>query len=54
MKAKIEFQSQAKSVTAKVELEGEGETNDTLLAEAKRLFDAAENYALTKSMQRNR
>jgi hypothetical protein len=54
MKTKISFDSQSKSVTASVEIEKEGESNDEVLAEAKRLFNLAEEYALKKSMERNR
>lgn len=61
-KTLVEFDEQAKCVTAKVSLEvvesvegGEKTlTSDELLAETKRLFSEAQTFALNKSFLRNR
>jgi ribosomal protein L7/L12 len=64
---RIQFDEQSKAVTASVDmtwddigassLDGIKEVssvNDLQLAEAKRLFEQAQNYALTKTLQKNR
>jgi len=52
----VEFEEQAKSVVANVKIQYEDDTgslsNQSVLDEAKQLFDAAWAYANTKSIQK--
>ena len=54
---KIEFNEQSKTVTAtvKIEITKEEDFNgEEVLKEAQELFDKANNYSLTKTMNKNR
>jgi hypothetical protein len=52
MKVKLGLDSQAKSVTAHVEIEGEGESIDELENELRKRFNSLEEYALARTMKR--
>jgi hypothetical protein len=53
---KIEFNEQSKAVTSTVKIEETSETinGEELLIEAQKLFDKANDYALLKTMNKNR
>jgi ribosomal protein L7/L12 len=64
---RIQFDEQSKAVTASVDMTWDdigadsfegikviSSVNDQQLAEAKRLFEEAQKYALTKTLQKNR
>jgi len=53
MKTRVKFTEQSKAVVAEVLIEGE-EEKEIILTEAKTLFEAAQRYATTKTMQKMR